>query len=111
MECPFIYLQEKGMLHVSLIKLLEFPTQLHLHVYVLIPGREEQGRPGCDLSHLALARYHLVAHPGDPTRLTRIFVTLNSVSTAAVKEDVAAVFFGNEIGVVNFFVNNVLLHS
>ena len=78
---------------------------------LLIPGREERSRPGCDLSHLALARYHLVAHPGDPTRLTRIFVILNSVCAAAAKEDVAAVFFGNEVGVVNFFVNNVLLHS
>ena len=62
-----------------------------------------------DLSHLALARYHLVARPHDPTRLTRIFVVLNSVSSSATKEEVTAAFFGNENAVVNFFVNNVLL--
>ena len=53
----------------------------------------------------------MVAHPDDPTRLTRIFVLLNSVSTVAAKEEVTAAFFGNENGVVNFFVNNVLLQS
>ena len=83
-------------------------------ISVMIPESAEQRplesqRQLRDLSHLALARYHLVARPHDPTRLTRIFVVLNSVSTSAAKEEVTAAFFGNENAVVNFFVNNVLL--
>ena len=83
-------------------------TLIWLLAYTLNGEEHNQSRPDCVLSHLALARYHLVAHPGDPMRL---FATLNSVSAAAAKEDVVAVFFANEIGVVNFFVNNVLLHN
>ena len=55
-------------------------------IFVMFPESAEQRplesqRQLRDLSHLALARYHLVARPHDPTRLTRIFVVLNSVST------------------------------
>ncbi len=64
-----------------------------------------------EVSHVALARYHLVAHPDDPTRLTKILLLVNTVNAVAGQDLLIPAFFDGETNLVLFFVNNVLLQN
>ena len=61
-----------------------------------------------EMSHLALARYHLVSHPRDPTRLTRILSTVNVIRRMSSQENVVRLFFGNNPSLVLLCINNSL---
>ncbi len=63
-----------------------------------------------ELSHLALARYHLVAHPRNAHRLTRILLAVNALQAATGNQDIMLrLFFRGDAAVVLLFINNMLL--
>ena len=72
------------------------------------PQTANQMRALQEMSHLALARYHLVAHPRDPTRLTRILSTVNAIRRMSNQENVIRLFFGNNPSLVLLCINNAL---
>lgn len=64
-----------------------------------------------EVSHLTLARYHLVSHPSQPTRLTKILLLTRHVHSVVNQENVISSFFGNDTPLVLLFVNNILLQQ
>ena len=60
------------------------------------------------LSHVALARYHVVRHPRDPLRLTRLLSETIGLVTGVDQDDVIRAFFGGDHRVVLFVMNNLI---
>ena len=66
-------------------------------------------RFGTELTYLALARYHLVAHPNNPTRLGSIFSLVQDLEKVVSHPLIISLFFDNDAyGVVNF-INNIIV--
>ena len=76
-----------------------------------LPQPSISARQHClrESSHLALARYHLISHPEDPTRLTKLLLIVNNLQRIMDQETVVATFFNNDAMLVQLFVSNVLL--
>ena len=60
------------------------------------------------VSHVALARYHVVRHPRDPFRLPRLLLTTNSLVSTVRQEDVVAAFFAGDARVILFVMNKLM---
>ena len=64
---------------------------------------------GCELTYLALARYQLVAHPTNPSRMGKILCILNNVEKIASHSLIISLFFNNNTYGIASFINRVII--
>ena len=66
-------------------------------------------RFGTELTYFALARYQLVAHPNNPSRLGSILSLVQDLEKIVSHPLIISLFFDNDAyGVVNF-INNIIV--
>ena len=70
-----------------------------------------RGEPnfGCELTYLALARYQLVAHPANPSRMGKILCVVNGVEKIASHSLIISLFFNNNTYGIANFINRVII--
>ena len=66
-------------------------------------------RIGSELTYLALARYQLVAHPNNPSRLGNIFSLMHDIENIITHSLVISLFFNNDAYGVVSFINNIIV--
>ena len=66
-------------------------------------------RFGSELTYLALARYQLVAHPNNPSRLGNIFNLVHDLEKVVNHTLIISLFFNNDAYGVVSFINNVII--
>ena len=66
-------------------------------------------RIGSELTYLALARYQLVAHPNNPSRLGNIFSLMHDIENIVSHSLVISLFFNNDAYGVVSFINNIIV--
>ena len=66
-------------------------------------------RIGSELTYLALARYQLVAHPNNPSRLGNIFSLVHDIENIITHSLVISLFFNNDAYGVVSFINNIIV--
>ena len=64
---------------------------------------------GCELTYLALARYQLVAHPTNPSRMGKILCVVNGVEKIASHSLIISLFFNNNTYGIATFINRVII--
>ena len=66
-------------------------------------------RIGSELTYLALARYQLVAHPNNTSRLGNIFSLMHDIENIITHSLVISLFFNNDAYGVVSFINNIIV--
>ena len=62
-----------------------------------------------ELTYLALARYQLVSHPTDPSRLGEIIRVTNGLEKIASHSLITSLFFNNNTHGIASFINRIIV--